>query len=325
MPIPYTQSTMALVRAVDGTHISYPFVDRGDTTTKVYNLVCTQRASDYNAAQIDLDDNMSSAANAGVIELPSGWADSNAYFVGDTDHSPIAGGMLQFTRTFANVPAYSQTSTGSYGYTFPGLGGFAATTQQESDIASVSMTLGTLGVTVVTHDELTLDVGDKIDMLLKYKDAGSDFVYVISGEVFILSVANTTTFTVDIGRYFDSQTTLTVVSGAVRKPSNENRPPLQQQGQLTESLTYILPGVTVGVASTDDIQVPPIFAPWEVVISEGSPTQYNRVNVLSTSSNPTSTEYLTIRKNGESIVVESSLQKWLGNILVQSVKTIRAL
>ena len=325
MPIPYTQTSMALVRAVDGTYISYPFVDRGDTNTKVYNLVCTQRASDYNAAQIDLDDNMSSAANAGVIELPTGWADSNAYFVGDTGHSPLPGGMLQFTRTFANIPAYSQTSTGSYGYTFPGLGGFAATTLEESDISSVSMTLGTLGVTVVTSDALTLSVGDKIDMLLKYKDAGSDFVYVISGEVFVLSVTNTTTFTADIGRYFDSQTTLTLVSGEVRKPSNENRPPLQQQGQLTESLTYILPGVTVGVTSTDDIQVPPIFAPWEIVISEGSPTQYNRVNVLSTSSTPTSADYLTMMKNGESIIAESSLQKWLGNILVQSVKTVKAL
>ena len=324
MSIPYTQASMALVRAVDGTYISYPFVDRGDTTTKVYNLACTQRASDYNAAQIDLDDNMSSAANAGVIELPSGWADSNAYFVGDTNHSPIAGGMLQFTRTFANIPAYSQTPMGSYGYTFPGLGGFAAGTLQESDIASVSMTLGTLGVTLVTSDALTLVEGDKIDIMLKYKDAGSDFVYVISGEVFILSVANSTTFTVDIGRYFDSQTTLTLVSGDVRKPSNENRPPLQKQGQLTESLTYILPGVTVGISSVDDIQVPPTFSPWEVVISEGSPTQYNRVNVLSTSSHPTAAEYLTIMKNRESIVTESSLTKWLGNILVQSVKTVKA-
>ena len=239
MPIPYTQTSMALVRAVDGTYISYPFVDRGDTNTKVYNLVCTQRASDYNAAQIDLDDNMSSAANAGVIDLPSGWADSNAYFVGDADHSPLPGGMLQFTRTFANIPAYSQTSTGSYGYTFPGLRGFAVTTMEESDVSSVSMTLGTLGVTVVTSDALTLSVGEKIDMLLKYKDAGSDFVYVISGEVFVLSVTNTTTFTADIGRYFDSQTTLTLVSGEVRKPRNENRPPLQQQGQLTDALPSV--------------------------------------------------------------------------------------
>ena len=70
MSIPYTQASMANVRAVEGTFISYPFLDDGDTTTKVYNMVCTQRASDYNAAQIALDDPMTNATTAGVIELP---------------------------------------------------------------------------------------------------------------------------------------------------------------------------------------------------------------------------------------------------------------
>ena len=121
MAIPYTQSSMALVRAVDGTYISYPFIEQGDTTTKVYNLVCTQRASDYDAAQIDLDDTMSSAASAGVIDLPSGWADSSAFFVGDTGHTPIGGGMISFNRTFSTLPKTVVIPSGTENFQFPGI------------------------------------------------------------------------------------------------------------------------------------------------------------------------------------------------------------
>jgi len=121
MAIPYTQPSMALVRAVDGTFISYPFIEDGDTTTKVYNLVCTQRASDYDAAQIELDDTMGSANNAGVIDLPSGWADSSAYFVGDTGHTPVGGGMISFTRTFCNLPKTVVTPSGTESFSFPGI------------------------------------------------------------------------------------------------------------------------------------------------------------------------------------------------------------
>ena len=70
MSIPYTQPTIANVRVGSGTFISYPFLTDGDTTTKVYNMACSQRASDYAANQVALDDTMSSASAAGVIALP---------------------------------------------------------------------------------------------------------------------------------------------------------------------------------------------------------------------------------------------------------------
>jgi hypothetical protein len=159
MSIPYTQATMAQVRAVDGTFISHPFLEIGDTATKVYNLLCTQRASDYDSAQIALDAPMTNATTAGVISLPSGWADATAYFVGDTGHSAIDGGMIEFNRTFANIPAYSRITRGSYGYTFPGLNNFTEETAQSSDISAISMALGTVGIRVITDDTMTLAVG----------------------------------------------------------------------------------------------------------------------------------------------------------------------
>lgn len=116
----YQDATMAQVRAVDGTYISYPFIEDGDTITKVYNMVCTQTAADYNAAQVALDTPMSSAAAAGVIALPFP-ADSAAYFVGDTDHTPQGGGMISFTRTFANIPKSITIPSGVEAYEFPGI------------------------------------------------------------------------------------------------------------------------------------------------------------------------------------------------------------
>jgi len=156
MAIPYTQPSMAIVRAVDGTFISYPFISDGDTTTKVYNLVCTQRASDYNAAQIALDDNMSSAANAGVIDLPSGWADSNAYFVGDTNHTSQTGGMLQFTRTFCNIPQSVTRPSGSTFYSFPGIA------DGHLQISELRMTYGTDGIFIKTATPHGFSVGDTL-------------------------------------------------------------------------------------------------------------------------------------------------------------------
>ena len=325
MSIPYTQATMAQVRCVDETYVSHPFLERGDTDTKVYNMLCTQRASDYDAAQLALDAPMTNAAAAGVISLPTGWADSTAYFVGDTGHDPIEGGMIEFSRTFANIPKDSRISRGSYGYTFPGLNSFTDSTAQTSTISAVSMALGTLGIRIITDDIMTLAVGDKLDLSLKYNDAGDDFVNVIYGEVFVTSVMNTNTFNVDIGRYFSEQVTLELVSGSVELPITPSRPTLSQQGQLTETVTYILPGVTDSVASGNDIVIPPKFAPLNITVVAGDDNVYSRVTTLTDTTWPTASEYLTMVKNGESIIVDSSLQEWRGNILQQTIKTVRAL
>ena len=120
MSIPYIQASIASVIATDGTFISYPFIADGDSDTKVYNMICIQRASDYVASQLELNATMSSALSAGVLELPFP-ADSNAYFVGDTNHTSQTGGMLQFTRTFTNIPQTINVPSGSELVTFPGI------------------------------------------------------------------------------------------------------------------------------------------------------------------------------------------------------------
>ena len=152
MSIPYTQASMALVRAVEGTHIAHPFIEDGDPFTQVYNMVCTQRESDYNSGQISLDTTMASAANAGVIELPFP-ADSNAYFVGDSGHTPIGGGMIQFTRTFSNIPKEITIPSGSAFVTFPGI------LNGHLEITDASMSLSPDRIIITVGANHNLEVG----------------------------------------------------------------------------------------------------------------------------------------------------------------------
>jgi len=321
MAIPYTQASMALVRAVDGTFISYPFISDGDTTTKVYNLVCTQRASDYNAAQIDLDDNMSSAANAGVIDLPSGWADSNAYFVGDTGHAPSAGGMISFTRTFANIPQSTTIASGSAFVTFPGIFGFR-TAEPLKTISDVKMTVGNIGVTITTTEAHDLIVGDNVNITMGFTIGSDPFIHSVSGNFLVLTAPSTTTFSIDIGYYWGEQVGLTLDSGTLVEGPIQRSPISKNQSTLTR-YDYILPGVTPGISSTLDINLPPVFSVTSVVTGETTSTTSDGGGAVGTTI-PTSTQYVDMIANDANIVIESSLAEWAGNILVQKTKTCKA-
>ena len=340
MAIPYTQPSMALVRAVDGTFISYPFIESGDTTTKVYNLVCTQRASDYNAAQIALDDNMSSAVNAGVIDLPSGWADSNAYFVGDTGHAPIAGGMISFTRTFANIPQSTNIASGSEFVTFPGISG-TYTSYTKRVITSLSMTAGVPGITFTTGTNHNFSSLENVVVNASYVVANDPFIHHVNGNFSVIE--NTlTTFRIDPGHYWQEQVSLLPITRGLASPNTCYRSPLIRQPLSRNIATqtrydYILPGVTSGISDVTDINVPQAFSVTDVLTGyqtdtakptfagtaydEGPPEV---LAVPATETIPTAEEYANIIEQQYNIVVESSLSEWAGNILVMKTKTCKA-
>jgi len=121
MSLPTTQEDFALVRAVAGTYIEYPFIEQGDPATKIYHMICQMAQSEYSATAISLDATMATATTAGVIALPF-TGDSAAYFVGDFGHAPVDGGMVEFERIFANIPATRNNQfEGTYAYSYPGI------------------------------------------------------------------------------------------------------------------------------------------------------------------------------------------------------------
>lgn len=324
MSIPYTQASMANVRAVDGTFISYPFLDDGDTSTKVYNMVCTQRASDYDAAQIDLDDPMTNATTAGVIELPF-TGDSSAYFVGDTGHDSIGGGMLQFTRTFSNIPQTTTTVSGSAFVTFPGVL-VSRTASGIFTITAASMTAGTRGVSITTGADHGLSADDNINITLEYTVDSDPFIHSVSGDFKVISVPTLRTIIVDIGHYWSSQVTIGNVDGRLVE-GNKKRQPVSKNVSTMTRYDYILPGVTPGITTAFDVEMPPAFS--VIIIADGSVTDtvtdggtYGGLAYLTTM--PNHTEYIDMINDGANIIIESSLSEWAGNILVMKTKTCKA-
>jgi hypothetical protein len=324
MAIPYTQATMANVRAVDGTFISYPFLDDGDTSTKVYNMICTQRESDYNAAQIDLDDPMTNATTAGVIELPF-TSDSSAYFVGDTGHSSIGGGMLQFTRTFANIPQTTTTASGSAFVTFPGIGRATGGALTFADMSSISMTSGTRGITITTSSVHGLSVDDFTILTMDYTEGSDPFIHSVSGTFRVIAVPSTTELRVDVGHYWPSQVTLTLGSGRVYQDSLSSRPPINKNVSTLTRYDYMLPGVTSSISNVLDIIVQPAFVATNQFTGEITDSVgFGAGNSPYPATLPNDSEYVNMIIEGQNIVIESSLAEWAGNILVMTTKTCKA-
>jgi len=324
MSIPYIQSTMASVRAEDGTFISYPFIDDGDTSTKVYNMVCSQLASDYEANQVELDTPMSSAASAGVIELPFP-ADNAAFFVGDTGHASKTGGMLSFTRTFANVPKSTTIASGSDNYRFTGIY-VPRSVGVEKVVASVSMTSGVKGVTLTTSLPHNLVAGDNINISIDYKVLPSQFTHSAVGNFEVLDTPTNNTCIIDIGHYWPEQVTLKLVGLGQLFEGDNLRQSLNRVVSTQTRYDYILPGVTPGISTPYDIEVPPSFAVVNILTGEEQ-DQASDVSVeddLVGITIPGAAEYLEMIENGTYIIMDSSLAKWAGNILVMKTKTCKA-
>lgn len=108
MPLPTTDVIFEQARIVDF-WVTYPMSRYNDTVTKVYNYRCQVNAANY--ATLSKGALMTSATSAGVISIP--FTDANARFCSDTPTNSISGGVIEFVRTFANIPAaYTTYSSG---------------------------------------------------------------------------------------------------------------------------------------------------------------------------------------------------------------------
>jgi hypothetical protein len=116
MSLPTTDAIFAQSRAADS-WVEYPFMERGDSTAKIYHMKCSVNRANY--APLAKNAPMTSAATSGVISLPF-TGNSSAFFVGDFNHSYKDGGLVEFDRQFATIPATrTQELVGSRSFGFP--------------------------------------------------------------------------------------------------------------------------------------------------------------------------------------------------------------
>lgn len=288
MSLPTEDVIFASVRAVSQTYTEYPFIESGDNSTKVYHLICVVNQSDY--APIALDTPMASAGDAGVIELP--FTDGTAYFVGDFNHSPLDGGMLEFERVFANIPAArNEIVTGTTSYTYPGVA-YEPGSSSEYDATGFSGTATTTTLSGLSGGTYT--VGDIVEVKLSTEDSSG--------------VTSSTTATREVIQSGSSSVTVSkvsaltdFVSGSVSTLTNQPRGSISLATGTFTDFTYYLPGVTGGVATPKEVPVTPAF----------------RTNalLLSSSSIPSIAEYNLKVTNEEFLTIESKITRYMGNII----------
>lgn len=317
---------MQNVRVIDGGGIEYPFLSKGDTSTKLYRMVCVQLADYYDPAQVALDTPMSSATAAGVIALPFS-PDLSAYFVGDTNHSHETGGMIRFERVFANIPQSMTEPVGSQIFTFPGL---APSLSAGTKLSFISLTtvLGIRGVYLNFSQPHGLSAGDTVFCLFSYtitwppmdNPPDPNQLYTVGGYYEILD-ASSASIRIDIGQSwgFIDQVTLNL-SPAPRSiwyGIPRSRDPITAASNTIEVTSFFLPGVSTGVSSYTDIDLPTRFNPVNSLTGESATT-------LNSDTIPTVAEYEALLNDPSSgLVVDSSFARWMGNIYKITTREVK--
>jgi len=310
MSLPYTSGDFTTPRAGTESWVEYPFIEEGDNATKVYHLVCVVNEADY--APVALDVTMADATNADVIDLPFG-ADADAYFVGDYNKTKIEGGLVRFDRQFANIPASTVDPAGSEIFTFPGLPSTAGTGTKIS-ISSAS----------VSNNVITLSLASAHGM-----SSGDNFRYYIRGYVTRygrnyynyfygngVCITGTSGSTIKLYTYLPDS--FTFANGYVYPFASRGRKQVSRKSSTQFEYDYFLPGVSAGIASSQEITLPQRFEAYRY-------TEGNTVETLSYTTEPTNTEYNEIVDSDGFLVLDSGISRWKGNIIRRSVKSIRAI
>ena len=311
MSLPYTSGDFTTPRAGTESWVEYPFIEKNDSSTKVYHIVCVVNEADY--APIALNMPMITATLADVIDLPFG-ADADAYFVGDYNKTKIEGGLVRFDRQFANIPASTVDPAGSEIFTFPGLPSTAGT-NTAIIINSASVSSGVVTLSLASAHGMTS--GDNFRFYMRgtatTTNTTSSYYYFNSNGVCITGTSGST---IKMNTYLPDSFTFSL--GYVWPFATRGRKQVSRKSSTQFEYDYFLPGVSAGIASSQDITLPQRFEAYRY--SEG-----NTVETLSSGTEPSDSEYNQIVDSDGFLVLDANISRWKGNILRRIVKSIRAI
>jgi hypothetical protein len=174
----YTAGTAFTTATCVEAWIEYPFRDQGDSATKIYHHKMKVARGSY--APLDDDDVMTAAGDKPTRSPFSD--DSGAYYIGDTVPQAIDGGLVEFDRMFANIPADRTTDNGLaepnglYAFEFPRVTlavatGYKTSTGNESTTRSVITTTQVFDLSA--PDVANFAVGDYINV----KNTADEFYF----------------------------------------------------------------------------------------------------------------------------------------------------
>ena len=324
-----------------GATIEYPFRDNGDSLTKVYIHQMQVKLTSY-AALVD-NNNMTAAT-----QKPSGSPfpdDALAFYVGDSVPSPIDGGMVEFDRVFANVPADRTVPNGNadpnnlYAFEFPDTSSISNTyisTGAESFSHDAASHTSTISFNLSANDIANLSIGDQIHVrntsskfFVKYdRSPPTGFTSTVStSNASPCVITNKTSSSITCkfvwGTWYDSpildsgddkngvaattyQAVFTVLTGRT-ETLQANSPSFIESSYLKSDDIYSLNST--------------LLKRFAVYFSTGDLDP--NMN-LSSTSNPTNDEYGDLVVNGLTINAEDqTVSRWRGNIF--EFKTIKVL
>jgi hypothetical protein len=297
--------------------VTYPFIEQGDASTKVYTMRCSVNVADYNSAQISLDATMSSAASAGVISLPFP-ADSAAYYCGDFNHNIASGSLMQFDRVFANIPAdRTEQFGGMTSYTFPSVhGSLTGGTQLTITDIDTEIYFGNFRVKLYTTDTIPSISGVVYLNITMNDGVGGDNV-------------NFTGYVNYKGNYSDSGGTYirvtdfepresTVVSGTLTVPSARTLVGVTTNCTAFTDNYFYLPNVTAGISSVEDIPELPVFSVY--VNSTNKKTE----RIYDSQTTPSAADYDAIISSNGYLIIKNEIKRYKGNILERVITKVRA-
>jgi hypothetical protein len=291
MSLPYESATNAFqtARVTSGTYIEYPFTYEGDTTTKIYHIICEVYDTSYQPISLDT----TLADGAGFTGLPAGYANSAAYHIGDFNKQKIDGGLVRFDRQFATIPATrSNVLTGTIAYTYPGI---AASTDGgvTSSITAISGNTITASTSASAGDSIYYNIST----------TGGGITLVTSG--FATALAGTSSSQI-VTSGFSSIGTFS--SGNVTVLASNIRAPLNAAAGSFTTYTYSIPDNFYDVAPSE------IFTPSESTLNSGTI--------------PTASAYQAlIDDNTETgfILISSEITKYAGNIVQKADVKVKAI
>jgi hypothetical protein len=310
MSIPYESSTVLDTPMPSaGSYIEYPFADVGDQTTKIYNLKCVVKESDY--TPIALNTPMTDAATADVTSLPFA-GDSSAYFIGDSNHQNVDGAFRSFIRQFSNIPQPNTINSGTEVYNFPGL---QSTAGVGSTITVNTLTSNNNVVSINTATAHGLSAGDTFSCQLKiqylFNNRWKSTTYIAGIKTALSASGGSITFR-------GSWNITNFLGGFINPNATRGRQQVSRVSSTQIERTYYLPGVTGGITDAQDVAVEQPFAPYYY-------TEGNDVTFLRSNTTPTNNEYNQLIADDGYLILNEDVKAWKGNILVKESKQIRAI
>jgi hypothetical protein len=204
---------------------------------------------------------------------------------------------------------------GSEIFTFPGL---PSTAGVGSPIAVNSASIASGVVTLNLSSAHGMANGDSFRYWLQTHYSTStnsaSFNSVLNGHANCLTGTTGSTIKTPIAM---SSLTTTIV-GYVYPFSARGRQQVSRKSSTQIEYDYFLPGVSDAISSSQDIALPQRFEPYYHL--DG-----NSVESLTSATTPTSIEYNEIVNSDGFLVLDSGVERWKGNILRRTVKSIRAI